>query len=144
MGRVESGAELGVGVETMTMTIYSTAQGGAGAGSEVYWLELFPKLNTVIPKEAHPDLPKFNPPFDEAATKTYQDKNPSKVPRASPKLQDKINETFSKLAEASIINKHANPVGVASYVVLVTKPDGSLRICINFCKVNKMIYTCAG
>ena len=106
-----------------------------------YWLELFPKLNTAIPKEAHPDLPKFNPPFDEAAMKTYQDKNPSKVPRASPKLQDKISETFSKLAEASIINKHANPVGVASYVVLVTKPDGSLRICINFCKVNKMLYT---
>jgi hypothetical protein len=26
-----------------------------------YWLEQFPNLNSPIPREAHPDLPKFDP-----------------------------------------------------------------------------------
>jgi hypothetical protein len=62
----------------------------------------------------------------------YQDRLPSKVPRCSPKLQDQITAAFRKLSDARIIDLHANPVGVASYVVLVPKPNGELRICINF------------
>jgi hypothetical protein len=36
----------------------------------------FPNLNSEIPKKAHPDLPLFNPPFDEKEIQTYQVKNP--------------------------------------------------------------------
>jgi len=104
-----------------------------------YWLSEFPNLNSEIPRKAHPDLPQFNPPFDEKEMQTYQEKNPSKVPRASAKLQDKISDTLGKLAASGICDMHANPVGIASYVVLVPKPDGTLRICINFAKVNKML-----
>lgn len=107
--------------------------------TQQYWLKVFPKLAQPIPKIAHPDLPKFNPPFNEALMETYLDKKDSKTPRTSPKLQEKINEVLGCLNEEGITNTHANPVGVASYVVLIPKPDGSLRICINFCKVNRML-----
>ena len=109
--------------------------------TQKYWLKQFPDLNSPIPKTAHPSLPQFDPPFDPAAMQTYQDKNTSKVPRASPKLQDKINAALGGLADQSIINMHANPIGVASYIVLVPKPDGTLRICINFSKINKVLLT---
>lgn len=109
------------------------------SAAQRYWLAQFPSLNETIPENAHPDLPKFNPPFNEKEMDQYQGKPPSRIPRCSPKLQDKINEAFSKLSDAKICDLHANPVGVASYVVLVPKPDGSLRICINFSKVNKML-----
>jgi hypothetical protein len=107
--------------------------------AQQYWLKQFPNLNKTIPAEAHPDLPKFDPPFNEKQMEQYQDRPPSKIPRCSPKLQDKINDSFAKLSTARIIDLHANPVGVASYVVLVPKPDGNLRICINFSKINKML-----
>ncbi len=103
------------------------------------WLVEFPELNETIPEDAHKDLPLFDPPFNEKEMEQYQDKLPSKVPRCSPKLQDNINDTFKKLSDARMIDLLANPVGVASYVVLVPKPDGTLRICINFSKVNRML-----
>jgi hypothetical protein len=109
------------------------------SATQRYWLAEFPELNAPIPEEAHPDLPEFDPPFNTDQMQQYQDKCPSKVPRNSPKMQDKIDECFKKLADARIIDLHANPVGVASFVVLVPKPDGSLRICINFSKINKML-----
>ena len=109
------------------------------AATQRYWLEQFPKLNQPIPREAHPDLPKFDPPFDNSRMETYLDKHDSKVPRTSPKLQDRINEVLGKLGDEGITNDHANPVGVASYIVLIPKPDGSLRICINFSRVNKIL-----
>jgi hypothetical protein len=96
--------------------------------AQQYWLSQLPNLNTAIPSEAHPDLPKFNPPFNEQQMQQYQDKCNQKTPRTSAKLQDKINECIGALADNTIINLHANPVGVASYVVLVPKPDGNLRI----------------
>ena len=104
-----------------------------------YWLEQFPTLNETIPEDAHPKLPKFDPPFNEKQMQQYQDRPPTKLPRCSPKLQDKINDTFAKMSDAKLINLHANPVGVASYVVLIPKPDGTYRICINFSKVNKLL-----
>jgi hypothetical protein len=109
------------------------------SSTQRYWLEQFPTLNLPIPKHAHPDLPKFNPPFKEALMESYLDKPDSKVPRTSPKLQDRINEVLGSLEQEGITNDHANPVGVASYIVLIPKPDGSLRICINFAKVNKIL-----
>jgi hypothetical protein len=109
------------------------------SAAQQYWLEQFPSLNETIPTHAHPDLPKFNPPFNESQIDQYQGQPHSRIPRCSPKLQDKINDAFEKLNNAKIIDLHANPVGVASYVVLVPKPDGSLRICINFSRVNKML-----
>lgn len=33
--------------------------------AQQYWLSQLPNLNTAIPSEAHHDLPKFNPPFNE-------------------------------------------------------------------------------
>ena len=72
---------------------------------------------------------------------SYLDKPDSKIPRTSPKLQDRINEVLGSLNEEGITNNHANPVGVASYIVLIPKPDGSLRICINFAKVNKSSWS---
>ncbi len=113
--------------------------GSSLQATQQYWLSQFPNLNSPIPKTAHPDLPQFDPPFDPAAMQTYQDKTASKVPRASPKLQDQINAALGNLADQSIVNMHANPVGVASYIVLVPKPDGTLRICINFSKINKVL-----
>lgn len=107
--------------------------------SQRYWLSQFPEMNEAIPVNAHPDLPEFDPPFNADQMQQYQDKRPSKVPGTSPKLQDQINDCFAKLSDARIIDLHANPVGVASFVVLVPKPDGTLRICINFSKVNKML-----
>ena len=53
-----------------------------------YWLSEFPNLNKHIPEDAHPDLPKFNPPFNSQQMEQYQDRVPSKTPRCSPKLQD--------------------------------------------------------
>jgi hypothetical protein len=104
-----------------------------------YWLEQFPNLNLPIPRNAHPDLPKFDPPFDPSRMETYLDKADTKVPRTSPRLQDRINDVLGKLNDEGITNEHANPVGVASYIVLIPKPDGSLRICINFARVNKIL-----
>ncbi len=109
------------------------------SSSQRRWLQEFPGLNKTIPHDAHPALPLFNPPFNEKEMQQYQDKLPSKIPRVSPKLQQQINESFKKLADAHIVDLHANPVGVASFVVLVPKPDGSLRICINFSRINKML-----
>jgi hypothetical protein len=109
------------------------------SAAQRYWLGQFPNLNKHIPEDAHPDLPKFNPPFNSQQMEQYQDRVPSKTPRCSPKLQDKISAAFNKLSDARIIDLHANPVGVASYVVLVPKPNGELRICINFSKINKML-----
>jgi hypothetical protein len=109
------------------------------SATQRYWLTEFPELNAPIPENAHPDLPEFDPPFNTEQMQQYQDKCTSKVPRNSPKMQDKIDDCFKKLSEARIIDLHANPVGVASFVVLVPKPDGNLRICINFSKINKML-----
>jgi hypothetical protein len=109
------------------------------SATQKYWLDQFPNLNLPIPKVAHPGLPKFDPPFNEAMMETYLDKADSKVPRTSPKLQDRINDVLGKLNDEGITNEHANPVGVASYIVLIPKPDGTLRICINFAKVNKIL-----
>ena len=30
-----------------------------------YWLQEFPELNEPIPEDAHPDLPEFDPPFNQ-------------------------------------------------------------------------------
>ena len=69
-----------------------------------YWLKQFPNLNKTIPAEAHPDLPKFDPPFNEKQMEQYQDRPPSKIPRCSPKLQDKINDSFSKVIHFTCIS----------------------------------------
>ncbi len=107
--------------------------------AQQYWLKEFPKMNTAIPKVAHAHLPKFDPPFNESLMETYLDKKDTKTPRTSPKSQDRIDEVLGALSSEGITNEHANPVGVASYIVLIPKPDGSLRICINFAKVNKLL-----
>ncbi len=55
-----------------------------------YWLDQFPKLNLPIPKVAHPDLPKFNPAFNESMMETYLDKKDTKVPRTSQRCKTKL------------------------------------------------------
>ena len=104
-----------------------------------YWLSIFPNLNLPIPETAHPDLPKFDPPFDPAFLETYNNRKEIKIPRPSVKMGDKIDSTLGKLSDAKILNLHQNPVGMASFIVLVPKPDGTLRICCNFSKVNKAL-----
>jgi hypothetical protein len=127
--------------ERINMTkAHIIADASSLSATQQYWLKQFPKLNLPIPKVAHDDLPKFNPPFNEAMMQTYLDKPDSKVPRTSPKLQDRINSVLGALDKEGITNEHANPVGIASYIVLIPKPDGTLRICINFAKVNKILY----
>ena len=104
-----------------------------------YWLNLFPNLNKPIPVVAHPDLPKFDPPYDKSCLETYDTRKIIKVPKPSIKLGAQIDSTLGKLSDAGILNLHRNPVGMASFIVLVPKPDGSLRLCCNFCKVNKAL-----
>jgi hypothetical protein len=104
-----------------------------------YWLNLFPNLNKPIPSIAHPDLPKFDPPYDPKCLETYDTRKVIKIPKPSIKLGAQIDSTLGKLSDAGILNLHRNPVGMASFIVLVPKPDGTLRICCNFSKVNKAL-----
>ena len=104
-----------------------------------YWLNLFPNLNQPIPAVAHPDLPKFDPPYDPKCLETYDTRKVIKIPKPSIKLGAQIDSTLGKLSDAGILNLHRNPVGMASFIVLVPKPDGTLRICCNFSKVNKAL-----
>ena len=104
-----------------------------------YWLNLFPNLNKPIPIVAHQDLPKFDPPYDKSCLETYDTRKIIKVPKPSIKLGAQIDSTLGKLSDAGILNLHRNPVGMASFIVLVPKPDGTLRICCNFSKVNKAL-----
>ena len=104
-----------------------------------HYLKLFPNLNKPIPTKAHPKLPTFDPPYDPAFLETYNNRKEIKIPQPSVKMGDKIHSTLHKLSDAGILNLNQNPVGMASFIVLVPKPDGSLRICINFSKVNKAL-----
>jgi hypothetical protein len=78
------------------------------SATQRYWLAEFPELNAPIPEDAHPDLPEFDPPFNAEQMQQYQDKCNSKVPRSSPKMQDKIDDCFSKLSDARIVDISIN------------------------------------
>lgn len=53
---------------------------------------------------------------------------PRRVPKS---IKDRLDETLRKLEEKGIISKVDNPKGWVSNVVIVEKPDKSLRICLD-------------
>lgn len=63
-------------------------------------------------------------------------KNPvSCAPRHIPlKFQEKLDEEINKMLDAKVIEPSSSPF--RTYPVLVPKPDGSLRVCIDYRKLN--------
>jgi hypothetical protein len=86
-----------------------------------YWLEQFPKLNLPIPKSAHPDLPKFNPPFNEKMMETYLDKPDSKVPRASANFKTRSTKSSAVWDKKELLT--TTQIQLAWHLTLSSSPN---------------------
>lgn len=78
---------------------------------------------------------------DECRIKIKEDAVPtmSTARRLPWKIKDKFKETLNKLAKSGIITLVEEPVDWVNNVVVVEKPNGSLRLCIDPIDLNKYI-----
>ena len=109
-----------------------------------HYAKLFPNMLLPIPEHADARLPQWEAHAIESALISYaspvKDRDLLKPVRGSLKEAELIREEFSKLRSKFFVEDSvANPHGVASRVLPVIKPDGSLRITVNCALINKCL-----
>jgi hypothetical protein len=107
-----------------------------------HYARQFPNFLQPIPEFADVRLPMWEAFVSEDALVLYsspeKEKDLLRPLRTSSKMADLIRGEFDKLVKLYFVEPAlANPHGIASRILPVSKPDGSIRVTVNCAQVNK-------